>query len=152
MLLKKKISKKYFRQLYRGCKIAKKKFRIKKSARADLGATILLRFYFFIFYYKRTAIARGDHFREISKFYTFWIIPMRTRATFRQPVTDEHILMFCSNTIKVKIFSKVIASCYRRRLQNKKNSEHVKKKLWPWGPRTRARARPRTRYGRSTFL
>ena len=43
--------------------------------------------------------------------------------------------MFCSKTIKVKIFSKVIASCYRRRLQNKKNSKHVKKKLWPRGPR-----------------
>merc|ERR1712055_1003591 len=97
MLLKKNISKKYFRQLYRGCKIAT--------------------------------------FKKFLSSILFELFPCARALLFDNPDTDKHIFMLCSKTIKVKIFSKVIASCYRRRLQNKKNSKHVKKKLWPRGPR-----------------
>ena len=45
---------------------------------------------------------------------------------------------FLINTSKTKTFSEVIASCYRRRLQNGSGCTCVKKKLWHRDPRTRA--------------
>ena len=46
-----------------------------------------------------------------------------------------------SKSIELRKISKVIASCYRRPLQNEKEKKKIGTKLWRLGPRKRARAR-----------
>ena len=45
-----------------------------------------------------------------------------------------------SKSIELRKISKVIASCYRRPLQNEKEKKKIGTKLWRLGPRKRARA------------
>ena len=45
-----------------------------------------------------------------------------------------------SKSIELRKISKVIASCYRRPLQNEKEKKKIGTKLWRLGPRARARS------------